>query len=268
MCLDDVAAAKLMTERTASRLRHSGFSRFLSMILLFSSVTAFLQLLTFSDAFTLLHSPIQLRTRIYESSEDHASSAAAVEEESPFLDVSPINGAQSHQQRRVLGSQELLMLPRQYVPNKKKNIVRFPQMNHVSVVTLSATPDVDVLRKAVDAAIQVHPLLQARVEGDGEPDKRIDLFQMVRKGDPRPLTFVSEPGMFNADDGLTVVDTDHLERSWKAAFVRDLDDGSWCDTKTGPLWKVELHRSAKVTNVVHSCSHSITPSPIKAAQTD
>jgi hypothetical protein len=148
------------------------------------------------------------------------------------------------EQRRALGSQELLMLPRQYGPNAD---VHFPPMNHVSCTVLSATPSEEILRKAIDEAIQAHPLLYCRVDGDGEPDERIDLFQMVRKGDPNPCTFVSTPGSVSVDDVLTVVnvegsDSAALEKSWSGAFSRDLDDGSWCNAEKGPLWKIELHQ--------------------------
>jgi hypothetical protein len=148
------------------------------------------------------------------------------------------------EQRRALGSQELLMLPRQYGPNAD---VRFPQMNHVSCTVLSATPSEEIMRKAIDEAIQAHPLLHCRIEGDGEPDERIDLFKMVRKGDPNPCTFVSTPGSVSVDDVLTVVDVDGrdsaaFEKSWSGAFARNLDDGSWCHAEKGPLWKIEWHR--------------------------
>lgn len=151
---------------------------------------------------------------------------------------------ETQQQRRVLGSQELLMLPRQYAPNKE---VEFPQMSHVSCTVLSATPDEEVLRQAIDEAISSHPLLRCHVEGEGEPDERIDLFKMVRKGEPDPCTFVAGDNDFTSENVLTVVnvdgdDRDALEASWKEAFHRDLDDGSWCNVKTGPLWKVEFHR--------------------------
>ena len=171
------------------------------------------------------------------------------------------------QQRRVLGSQELLMLPRQYAPNKD---VTFPQMNHVSCTVLSATPDEDTLCQAIDEAITSHPLLQAHVQGDGEPDERIDLFQMVRKGEPNPCTFVvNEENMFTSKDVLTVVNVDEndgrqaLDTSWKGAFHRDLDDGSWCNVETGPLWKVEFHRTSfKKSNdscaLVFSFNHAIS----------
>lgn len=150
-------------------------------------------------------------------------------------------------QRRVLGSQELLMLPRQYGPGPTV----FPPMNHVSCTVLSATPDVATLRGAIVAAQHGHPLLRARVEGDGEPVRRIDMFQMVRDGhEPAPLTFVTEDcsTVFQADDVLTVVETDNVETSWKAAFARNLDDGSWCNVTKGPLWKVELHRKKSNSN--------------------
>jgi hypothetical protein len=153
--------------------------------------------------------------------------------------------SEAKEQRRVLGSQELLMLPRQYGPNAD---VRFPQMNHVSCTVLSATPSEEIMRQAIDAAIQAHPLLYCRVEGDGEPDERIDLFKMVRKGDPNPCTFVSTPGSISVDDVLTVVNVDGsdsaaFEKSWSGGFARNLDDGSWCHTEKGPLWKIEWHRT-------------------------
>ncbi len=147
-------------------------------------------------------------------------------------------------QRRILGSQELLMLPRQYAPNPN---VQFPQMNHVSCAVLSQTPSEFHLRKAVDDMIQAHPLLRCHVEGDGEPDERIDLMKMVRKGEPNPCTFVSLPDGFTSKNVLRKVDVmgddaKSLENSWKEAFKRDLDDGSWCNIATGPLWKLEWHR--------------------------
>jgi hypothetical protein len=78
---------------------------------------------------------------------------------------------------RLLGSQELLMAPRQYSLSDET----FPAMNHVACAILSATPDFNVIRQAVDYVMQTHPLLRAKIIGDGEPEKRIDLFQMVRK---------------------------------------------------------------------------------------
>ena len=148
------------------------------------------------------------------------------------------------EERRILGSQENLMLPRQYSPGD----VTFPQMNHVSCTVLSATPSEDILRKAIDQAIISHPLLRCHVEGDGEPDERIDLFQMVRKGDPNPCTFVSPESSFTSKNVLSVVivdgnDRSAIDSSWKTAFQKDLDNGSWCNVRTGPLWKMELHRS-------------------------
>ena len=136
------------------------------------------------------------------------------------------------------------MLPRQYSPGD----VTFPQMNHVSCTVISQTPSEDVLRKAIDQAIMSHPLLRCHVEGDGEPDERIDLFQMVRKGDPNPCTFVSPESSFTSKDVLSIVivdgnDRSAIDSSWKTAFQKDLDNGTWCNVETGPLWKMELHRS-------------------------
>jgi len=150
--------------------------------------------------------------------------------------------------RRALGSQEMLMLPRQYAANPE---VRFPQMNHVAVYTLSSTPSLDHLHKAVDEAIRVHPLLRAHVEGTGYPINYKDLMKMVRQGDPDPLTFVApsvEEAGVRATDVVTAVDVPsankaELEKSWKDRFVSDIDDpGIWCIPKKGPLWKMELHR--------------------------
>ena len=153
-------------------------------------------------------------------------------------------------QRRPLGSQELLMLPRQYGPHLEKGSDPFPQMSHVSVVTLSATPSIETLSKAIDEAMESHPLLRCYVEGDGEPDKRIDAFQMVREGEPNPCTFVCPPleeSNFSSQSVLSVVDIDgdksDLKSSWNAKFATNLDSGSdWCDVNNGPLWKIELHR--------------------------
>lgn len=166
-----------------------------------------------------------------------------------------VDGDGSTTQTRKLGSQELLMLPRQYsIHLNKPGSEPFPQMNHVCVAVLSATPPADSLLSAVEDALRAHPLLRSHVEGTGEPDKRIDLFRMVREGNPDPETFVSPPADdwdaigFTARDVLTVVDvdggSDALQSSWEAKFRQDLDDGRWCDTYNGPLWKLELHRSA------------------------
>ena len=168
--------------------------------------------------------------------------------EKPFFatSASPAKGADDvvGEQRRVLGSQENLMLPRQYSPNPD---VTFPSMNHVSCAILSTVPSESVLRAAIDQVMNAHPLLQCKIEGDGEPDERIDLFNMVRQGDNNPCTFFSKPGLFSADEVLKVVEVDGndrvaLDNSWQAAFNKDLDDGSWCNVESNPLWKVELHR--------------------------
>lgn len=187
----------------------------------------------------------------------------ATNDDAATADAGQVNN-QSSRQSRVLGSQELLMLPRQYGPKRDKVI--FPQMNHVSCAILSATPSDTVLQKALDAAMQAHPLLHCRVDGDGEPDKRIDLFQMVRQGEPNPCTFVSEPNLFSALDVLKVIDvpsTDReaLDQSWQKSFNKNLDDGSWCDAAKGPLWKVELHRTASSSGpcaLLFSFNHAIS----------
>jgi hypothetical protein len=157
--------------------------------------------------------------------------------------------ASSTDQRRSLGSQELLMLPRQYRPKLDKGEAYFPSMSHVQVTTLSGTPSLDALSQAIELAMDTHPLLRCFVEGDGEPSERIDLFQMVRKGEPNPCTFVApDKKTFTSKDVLHVVevngsDIDALEKSWKANFVHDLDDGSWyAKSSSGPLWKLTLHR--------------------------
>ena len=157
-------------------------------------------------------------------------------------------------QRRALGSQELLMLPRQYGPHLEKKNDPFPQMSHVSTVTLSATPAIETLSKAIDEAMESHPLLRCYIEGDGEPDQRIDAFQMVREGEPNPCTFVCPPleeSNLSSKDVLTIIDVEgddvtSLDSSWNSKFCSNLDSGAdWCDVTKGPLWKVELHRLTK-----------------------
>jgi hypothetical protein len=142
---------------------------------------------------------------------------------------------------RTLGSQELLMLPRQY----KLGDATFPQMNHVScyVLKIDGPLNVESFRQAIDAAVAAHPFLSTRVVGDGEPVRRIDALNMVRswtEPEPHPLLFVSG-SPFTSNDILTVLETDDVDSSWKQAFLRDLDNGEWCNISTGPLWKIELH---------------------------
>ena len=151
--------------------------------------------------------------------------------------------------KRTLGSQELLMLPRQYRPKLDKGEDAFPSMSHVSVTLLSATPSIEALSQAIEMAMDTHPLLRCHVEGDGEPDERIDLFQMVRKGEPNPCTFVApNEKTFTSKDVLRVVDvdgtdTDALAKSWQDNFSTDIDDGSWYkNASNGPLWRLTLHR--------------------------
>jgi hypothetical protein len=179
------------------------------------------------------------------------------------------------EQRRQLGSQENLMLPRQYSPVAD---VVFPQMNHVSTAILSSTPSERVLRAAIDQVMQAHPLLQCKIEGDGQPDERIDLMNMVRKGEPNPCTFVSKPGTFSAKDVVRIVNVDGTERSdldksWQTAFNRDLDDGSsWCNVESTPLWKVELHRLKGSSNgpcaLLFSFNHAISDQSSASRLTD
>lgn len=188
--------------------------------------------------------------------------------------VSAAAGTTEKVQRRSLGSQENLMLPRQYGPNPD---VTFPPMNHVSCAILSSTPSQRVLYTAIDQVMQAHPLLECIIEGDGEPDERIDLFQMVRKGEPNPCTFVSKPGVFSSKDVVTIVDVDgmgrsDLDTSWQAAFNRDLDDGSWCNVERAPLWKVELHRLKGARNgpcaLLFSFNHAISDQSSASKLTD
>ena len=178
------------------------------------------------------------------------------------------------EQRRELGSQELLMLPRQYSPNPD---VTFTSLNHVSCAILSETPSESVLKKAINQVISAHPLLQCKIEGDGEPEKRIDLFKMVREGEPNPCTFVSLPGQFSADNVLKVVDVPGSDRaaldaSWQESFNRDLDDGSWCEVESSPLWKVELHRPKGPTQgpcaLLLSFNHAISDQSSASRLTD
>jgi hypothetical protein len=163
------------------------------------------------------------------------------------------------------------MLPRQYRPKLDAGAPPFPSMSHVQVTTLSATPSIDALSKAIEIAMDTHPLLRCHVEGDGEPEERIDAFQMVRKGEPNPCTFVA-PSVktFRGEDILSVVDipgTDvsKLEESWKANFARDIDDGSWYETSfRGPLWRLTLHRLTGGNDgdspcaLVYSSNHAIS----------
>jgi hypothetical protein len=171
------------------------------------------------------------------------------ESASPFF-FATVDGAtvdRVSERRRELGSQELFMLPRQYGPKLREGVI-FPQLNHVSAHVLSQSPKMEHLQMALRRLAKAHPLLRARVEGDGEPDKRIDLFQMVRSGDPSPPSFVvrdddSELDLDSVLRVVTVSSEKDLDASWKAAMQRDLDDSSWCRARTGgPLWKLELHR--------------------------
>jgi len=177
--------------------------------------------------------------------------------------------------RRELGSQENLMLPRQYGVNKD---VTFPSMNHVSCAVLakgSEIPTEAALKHAIAKAMEAHPLLRATIEGDGEPDERIDLFQMVRKGDNSPCTFVAgSETAFQAEDVLKIVDvadSANLEASWRNTFLSDLDNGgTWCDVSSGrtPLWKLEFHRASDEAALVFSFNHAISDQSSASRLTD
>jgi len=181
------------------------------------------------DAFSLNRASIDLPT------------AAAVE--------SGVVQEDEQAQRRKLGAQELLMLPRQYPPNPGH---RLPHLPHIAVFVLSATPSLSALETAIQEAIRCHPLLRAHVQGTGQPERYLDGNQMVRWGDPDPLMFVcppnTSPSIPTASDVLHVVDIPSsnpqaLTESWQRRFSTDLDDpGTWLDTSKGPLWKMELHR--------------------------
>jgi hypothetical protein len=176
---------------------------------------------------------------------------------------------------RTLGSQELLMLPRQYPIGK----VIFPQMNHVSCAIIKCSSTISdatsndtsiiniaALRQAIDMVIKAHPLLSSHVIGDGEPIKRIDALQMVRSSgirannepEPNPLTFVS--GMpFTSNDVLTVIQSNSdFDSSWQQSFAQNLDNGDWCNVTAGPLWKVELHQSSERVALLFAFNHAIS----------
>jgi len=134
------------------------------------------------------------------------------------------------------------MFPRQYGPSE----ATFPSMNHVSVALLNKVPPRSLMEQAVDYVMRCHPLLQSTVEGTGEPDKRIDLFQMVREGEPDPLRFVSK------GFGATSVVTEST-LPWQEAFGKDLDDNAWFQPG-GPLWKLQIHSDA----ILFSFNHAIS----------
>ena len=195
------------------------------------------------------------------------SFATTLEVEDESSTSTPDNGSQS----RTLCSQELLMLPRQYRPKLDEGKPLFPSMSHVTVTTLSATPSIEALSDAIEIAMDTHPLLRCHVEGDGEPDERIDLFKMVRKGEPNPCTFVApNANPFSASDVLEVVniegDDEDLRRSWQENFNNDIDDGSWYESaSTGPLWRLTLHRLGNETSssdspcaLLFSSNHAIS----------
>jgi hypothetical protein len=113
--------------------------------------------------------------------------------------------------------------------------------------------------------------LRSVVVGDGEPDRRIDLFQMVRSGDPNPPTFQEivpdddDDTASNLNIPISIIDCDTIEQwqeSWQLSFRRDLDNGgSWCDPYQNLLWKVELHRAPTAAGkaaILLSFNHAIS----------
>ena len=106
--------------------------------------------------------------------------------------------------------------------------------------------------------METHPLLRCAVVGSGEPEGRVDLSGMVRRGDPDPCSFAVDDSL-TSGDVLRVVDVvlsqsgssseeeedreKVLEGSWRGGFASDIDDGSWYEnSRRGPLWKLTLHR--------------------------
>jgi hypothetical protein len=132
-------------------------------------------------------------------------------------------------------------------------------MIHVVVVHFhpdSSAINIDALHVAVTHALRMHPLLNARIQGNGEPTKRIDLFQMVRSNEeePDPLMFVvpidddDDDYYFKSFSAQDIIQTENASHDWKDAFAISLDDASWCQQQVetgGPLWKIELYNQNK-----------------------
>jgi len=136
------------------------------------------------------------------------------------------------------------MLPRQY----SLSSATFPCMSHVCVSILSSTPSLAAVKAAMEDAIRCHPLLRARVIGNGEPNKRIDLFNMVRDletKEPNPETFcvvddnetvdIDEQNMLRV---INVANEKELESSWKDSFQYLLDNGPFAKDL---LWSMQIH---------------------------
>jgi len=144
---------------------------------------------------------------------------------------------------RILGSQELLMLPRQYRPNETN--VTFPPVIHVSVVTLNKTPSIAHFFTALQNVLESHPLLSCRVAGDGEPASRIDLLKMVRRGNPNPETFVLDNFQSTNLGKVVIIPSNGSKKSlvdsWSKSFQYNLDRASFNITR-GPLWSLEIHK--------------------------
>ncbi|KAL7541148.1 hypothetical protein ACHAXR_012883 [Thalassiosira sp. AJA248-18] len=148
-----------------------------------------------------------------------------------------------------------------------------PPMNHIVAFILSSTPSTWALRLALDNAVRTHPLLRARVNGDGYPNKYLDpMRRMVRwtgwsAEEENPLEFV----VYSGDDkdishdecatlppkywggSLRIVNIpgttrQDLDSSWQSRFEHDLDSDTVVSVVDGgidtakDLWKLELHR--------------------------
>jgi len=155
---------------------------------------------------------------------------------------------------RELGSQELLMLPRQYQPKEKVKAERpiFPSMSHICSIKLSKTPSITILNKALSIVAKEHPLMHCVAIGGGEPIKRIDLFQMVREGNPDPCKFIlsDDDELVNEKSKVKIVHSDDIEDSWKKSFGELLDDGiSVYEDSNTLLWNVELHTTSTSSNI-------------------
>ena len=190
---------------------------------------------------TFLKTPLHSRSNV-----KGLAMSTETAESTPLQQETQINGSSSTTSSRVLGSQELLMLPRQYSLSDST----FPPMSHVSTAILSSTPSKLDLQNAIVNALQCHPLLRTKIQGDGEPTQRIDLFQMVRDGEPNPETFVSNTMSTNEinldlvenQDILkvtTVADAQELESKWKKTFRHLLDHGPYSKDL---LWSIHFHK--------------------------
>lgn len=237
----------------------------LFLVLIASQAQAFVPIpLQIHDGTTHINPVISARSnswhrRMYFADvEESASAPESTTDSVESTFIKPTHKTRVQKATRTLGSQELLMLPRQYSLSQDT----FPQMTHVCAVVLNKTPkDEAIFRQAVQEAMESHPLLNARIQGDGEPDRRIDMMQMVREGEPNPCTFVTDRPL-SVKDVLRIHTVDDLEKAWQSTFVQDLDDTecSWCIKEDGPLWKLDWFRSkeGEKSALVFSLNHAIS----------